>query len=181
MALLGRHATGPILAMSTVMATVFVAVQAWYARIEIVQESETQLLEKQLDICFENFDQAVALDRALRDAVPGPGIDDVWPPLIEVGSAARLEAVKRQVVPKLDAFQAGLIKASILGDLDKHRTYLAQTLEGLSKRIMDVSPTRLGAEGDAAHAALWRDLSEFLGVQYPVFTGCRMTAEGDRE
>ena len=73
----------PSLSWHLLLVPIFVAIQAWYARIEIVQAAETRFLERKLDICFENFDQAVALDTALRNAAPGEGIDERWPPLME--------------------------------------------------------------------------------------------------
>ena len=180
MAALGHRATGSVVAISTLLATIFVAAQAWYARVAFVEASRTRLLEKKLDMCFQNFDQAVALDMALRNAAPGEGIDEVWPPRVVVEDAERLLALKREVVPRLDEFEAGLAKATILGPLDKHRSYLAQKLRGLSKSLSDVSPARIGQAGtDEEVARIMRDLSEFLGGQYSVFTGCRMTALGE--
>lgn len=55
-----------IFAGSTLLATLFVAMQAWYARVAFVEASQTRLLENKLDLCFENFDDAAALDLALR-------------------------------------------------------------------------------------------------------------------
>lgn len=177
MASFGRRFTGPILAMSTLMATIFVAAQTWYARVAFVEASETRLLEKRLEICFQNFDEAVALDMALRRAAPGEGIDESWPPMVVLDSADRLLALKRDVVPALDAFEAGLAKATILGELDKYRAYLAQQVRGLSKRLTDISPARIGESSmDGEIAGVLSDLGDFLGGQYSVFTGCREIA-----
>ncbi|MEM9549889.1 MAG: hypothetical protein AAGA05_01870 [Pseudomonadota bacterium] len=173
-----RNLTGAILAASTLVAALFVAVQAWYARVQFVEASETRLLEKKLDLCFENFDSAAALDAALRAASAGASLDD-WPPRVVIQEAAQLRAVQRDVVPRLNALESGLAKASILGDLDKHRAYLAQELRGLSKRLLDIVPARIGQDKmDQEIDAVFKTLSEFLGAQYSVFTGCRLVAEG---
>ena len=65
-----RDASTIVLAASTLVAALFVAVQAWYARTSFVEASETRFLERKLDICFENFDAAAQLDIELRAAVP---------------------------------------------------------------------------------------------------------------
>ena len=174
-----RVTSNVLLAASTLLAALFVAAQAWYARVAYVEGSKSRLLEKKLDICFENFDSATALDAALRKAAPGAGLDDVWPPQVVVSDAAQLARLQEAVVPRLNGLEAGLAKASILGELDKHRAYLAQELRGLSKRLLEIVPARIGQENmDKEIDAVFATLSEFLGAQYSVFTGCRLVAEG---
>ena len=46
------------LAAGTLVAALFVAVQAYYARSSYVEGEATRFLERKLDICFENFDAA---------------------------------------------------------------------------------------------------------------------------
>ncbi len=168
-----------ILAFSTLTATVFVAIQAWYARGAFVEASATRLLEDKLDICFTSFDEAAALDTALRRAAPGMGLEDVWPPQIKAEDPATLRRIQRDVVPRLNALESSLIKATILGDLDRFRGYLAQELSGLSKNLLDVPPDRMHEPDVAARLdASLATLSEFIGAQYPVMTGCRLIAEG---
>lgn len=174
-----KLSTNLILAASTLVAAVFVAVQAWYARISFVEASETRFLERKLDTCFANFDSAAALDAALRRAAPGMALDDSWPPRIVVESPDHLTRLQIDVVPKLDALEASLTKAEILGELDRFRAYLAQQLRGLSKRLLDISPARIGEAGmDKEIGAVTTALSDFIGAQYSVFTGCRLVAEG---
>jgi hypothetical protein len=173
------RANALVLSLSTLAAALFVAVQAWYARVAFVEASETRLLEDKLDLCFQNFDAAVALDTALRLAAPGAGIDEQWPPRVVVEDPDRLARLQQDVVPLINALESGLTKASILGTLDQHRAYLAQTVDGLSRRLLSISPARIGqAEMDAEIADVLKGLSEFLGAQYLVFTGCRLVAEG---
>ena len=171
------HMSNYILAGGTLLAALFVAIQAFYARTSYVEASQTRFLEKKLDICFENFDAAAALDASLRVAAPEMMMQEVWPPRVEVKDAERLAAVQLRVVPRLDALQAGLTKASVLGDLDKYRAYLAQQLRGLSKRVLDVSPVQVADQSDDTKA-VFAALSDFIGAQYSVFTGCRLIAEG---
>lgn len=167
------------LAFSTLLATLFVAIQAWYARVAFVEASETRFLEDKLEICFESFDAAAQLDAELRRAVPSMQDQDTWPPRIVIKDAETLTRLQYDVVPRLNALQSGLIKASILGDLDKHRAYLVQELDGLSKRLLDLVPSRLGEEKmDTETDAVMAVLSDFLGAQYSVLTGCRLVAEG---
>jgi hypothetical protein len=52
------RANALVLSLSTLAAALFVAVQAWYARVAFVEASETRLLEDKLDLCFQNFDAA---------------------------------------------------------------------------------------------------------------------------
>lgn len=166
-------------AASTLLATLFVAMQAWYARVAFVEASETRLLEDKLAICFDNFDDAASLDIALRQIVPSMLLDEQWPPKIAIKDAEMLRKMQYDVVPRLNDLQSGLIKASILGDLDKHRGYLVQELNGLSKRLLDLVPPRIGEEKmDREIDAVMTTLSEFLGAQYSVLTGCRLVAEG---
>ena len=175
-----RPASNLLLAISTLIAALFVAVQAWYARVAFVEASETRLLEKKLDICFENFDAAVNLDAKLRALAPGMGVDEAWPPRVDVMHAGELVGIQQQVVPMLNALESSLAKASILGSLDRFRTYLADQAEGLSQRLISVSPARLGQEAaDAELTDILITLSEFLGAQYSVFEGCRLVAIGD--
>ncbi|MDJ0626932.1 MAG: hypothetical protein QNJ44_01630 [Rhodobacter sp.] len=171
------HFSNYLLAIGTLVAALFVAVQAWYARTTFVQSSETRFLEKKLEICFENFDAAAQLDTALRSSVPAMMDQEIWPPRVEIADAEQLDRIQRDVVPKIDYLEAGLTKASVLGPLDKFRGYLAQRVRGLSKGLLDLTPNDLG-EGNATTAAVLAALSEFLGAQYQVFTGCRLLAEG---
>ena len=167
------------LALSTFVAAVFVAVQAWYARVAYVEAQETRLLEDKLDLCFENFDAAVRLDASLRAVAPDAGLEE-WPPIVLVRNADELKSVQRRVVPHLNGLEASLSKASILGALDKHRMYMADRVRGLSKRLLDAVPDRLGdAKMDAEVNSIIKVLGEFIGGQYMVFTGCRMVAEGE--
>lgn len=166
-----------VLAASTLVAALFVAVQAFYARTSFVEASETRFLERKLDICFENFDAAAALDSELRQAVPEMTTQTDWPPKLVLNSPKRLAVFHRNVVPKLDALEAGLTKASVLENLDKYRAYLAQKIRGLSKGLMDVKPSDLTPDNTDTQAVL-AALSEFLGAQYQVLTGCRLVAEG---
>lgn len=168
-----------IFALSTVLATAFVAVQAWYARVAVVEAAQTRLLEDKLAICFDAFDAAAALDATLRQAVPGMVLDQSWPPKITIRDAETLKNLQYDVVPRLNDLQSGLIKASILGDLDKHRAYLVQELNGLPKQLLDLVPTRLGEQKMLSETdEVMATLSEFLGAQYSVLTGCRLVAEG---
>ncbi|MEM8633307.1 MAG: hypothetical protein AAGF74_18975 [Pseudomonadota bacterium] len=168
-----------LLAGSTLVAALFVAIQAWYARVTYVEQSQSRLLQEKLDLCFDNFDAAAALDQSLRSAAPGLDMQAQWPPEISVETGFELSRLQREVVPRLDDLESGLLKASILGPLDKYRAYLAQELSGLSKRLLDVAPGRLGEEAmDREVNAVFATLSEFLGAQYSVFTGCRLVAEG---
>lgn len=171
--------TNALLASSTLLAAVFVAAQAWYARVAYVEEAKTRLLQNKLDLCFQNFDDAAALDAALRAAAPGMADVDHWPPRIMLEDQEHLAHLQQSVVPRLNALESGLFKASILGELDKYRAYLAQELTGLSKRVLDIVPARVGQdEMDKEINGVMSALSEFLGAQYSVFTGCRLVAEG---
>ena len=170
-------AAGPAIAITTAL---FVAMQAWYARVAYVEEAETRLLQSKLDLCFQNFDDAAALDASLRAAAPGMTLEEQWPPRIMLEDPDHLARLQADVVPRLNALESGLFKASILGELDRFRAYLAQELSGLSKRLLDIMPSRIGQEGmDHEINAVMARLSEFLGAQYSVFTGCRMVAEGE--
>lgn len=166
-----------LLAIGTIVAALFVAVQAWYARIAYVETSQTRFLERALDICFDNFDQAARLDAALRYDLPDMAVTEGWPPKIAVTQGADLERLQRAVIPHLDALEAGLTKASVLGPLDKFRAYLAQQSRGLSKRLLDIRPEGLSPQTEDTRAA-FAALSDFFGAQYSVFTGCRLVAEG---
>ncbi|MEM7720330.1 MAG: hypothetical protein AAF222_14120 [Pseudomonadota bacterium] len=159
------------------LAAIFVAVQAYYARSSFVQADESRFLERKLDICFENFDEAARLDAMLRSTVPSMMEQEVWPPRVEINSAEKLVEVQAKVVPLLDGLTTGFTKASVLDTLDKYRAYLEQQLNGLSKRIIDLRPEQILARTDEAEAVL-KQLSEFVGAQYSVFTGCRLIAHG---
>jgi len=168
-----------LLAASTLVAALFVAVQAWYARVTFVEAASTRLLEDNLDLCFENFDAAVGLDMALRQAASRGGLSE-WPPRIIIEDAETLLRVQAAVVPHLNALEASLAKASIVGRLDKYRDYLADRVRGLSKRLLDIVPSRIGEQAmDDEITSVFTHLGDFLGGQYMVFTGCRMFADGE--
>lgn len=175
-----RLTPNTLLAMSTFVAALFVAVQAWYARVAFVETSRTRLLEDKLDLCFENFDAAVALDTQLRAASPLTAAEDAWPPKVILQDVDALMQVQRNVVPAVNALEASLSKASILGQLDKHRGYLADRIQGLSKSLLDINASQIGQKKmDAEIDRVLTRLSDFLGGQYLVFTGCRLVADGD--
>ena len=167
-----------ILACGTLLAALFVAVQAYYARSSYVEADATRFLERKLDICFQNFDTAARLDGMLRSTVPGMMEQERWPPRVQIGSARSLEEVQAKVVPLLDELTAGFTKASVLEGLDKHRVYLTQQVNGLSKQLLDLRPEDLGPENEQTNMILAK-LSDFVGAQYAVFTGCRMIARGE--
>ena len=166
-----------LLAAGTLLAALFVAVQAWYARTAYLDAAATRAVEARLDICFENFDAAAELDSALRFVIPGMMEQQDWPPKVVIDSPALLVAMQRSVAPKLDTLEAGLTKASVLGDLDKYRAFLAQQVRGLSKALLDLPPGSV-AENSPAIAEVEARLGDLLGAQYLVFTGCRGLAEG---
>ncbi len=173
-------ASNILLAVSTLIAAIFVGAQAWVARVAFVESSETRFLEKKLDICFQNFDAAVALDAELRALTPGIGEDEGWPPRVSVMDGPELVRIQDRVVPLLNSFESSLAKASILGSTDRFRLFLGGQLEGLSQRLLTVSPARLGEpEADAELTNILETLSDFLGAQYSVFEGCRLVAEGE--
>ena len=165
------------LAAGTLLAAGFVAVQAYYARSSYVEGEATRFLERKLDICFENFDSAARLDAALRATVPAMQTQDVWPPQVVAETPEELRDIQREIVPLLDELSAGFTKAEVLGQPDKFRAYLAQQLNGLSKRLNDLNPNDMTAQTEEKTAVL-KLLSEFVGGQYSVFTGCRLIAEG---
>ena len=175
-----RAPSNLLLAVSTLIAAIFVGAQAWVARVAFVEASETRLLEKKLDICFQNFDAAVALDGELRALSPGIGTDEAWPPRVEVMEGRDIVRLQGRIVPLLNGLESSLAKASILGPLDRFREFLSGRLEGLSQRLLMISPARLE---DAVTAEELGDildsLSDFLGAQYSVFEGCRLVADGD--
>ncbi len=173
-----RQGGNHLLAGATLLAAIFVAVQAWYARSSFVEGEASRRLERKLDICFENFDAAARLDAALRQAVPSMQGQETWPPKVAIEDARHLAQVQRDIVPLLDTLQSGLTKAQVLGGLDKYRAYLAQQMQGLSKQLNDASPAQIMTQ-DAATKAMLNRLSEFVGAQYSVFTGCRLVAEGE--
>jgi len=166
------------LAAGTLLAAAFVAVQAYYARSSYVEGEATRFLERKLDICFENFDAAAKLDATLRNVVPGMRAQDVWPPMIAIETQRDLVRLQDTVAPMLDKLEAGFTKAQVLGGLDKYRAYLAQQLSGLSKRLYDINPGDMTAQIEENNAVL-KQLSEFVGGQYSVFTGCRLIARGE--
>lgn len=172
--------SGTLLAVSTLVAALFVAVQAWYARVAYVETERTRLLEKKLDICFQNFDAAVALDGTLRALSPGFGKNEVWPPKVGAMNAPELVQIQAEIVPMLNGFEASLAKASILGPLDRFREYLSGQIEGLSADLQNLSPAQLGqGDGQAEVDAVLDRLSEFFAAQYSVFEGCRLVAAGE--
>ena len=173
----GPNASNYILAGGTMLAAIFVAVQAWYARSTFLEGEATRVLERKLDHCFDNFDQAAQLDSALRLASPGMDMQETWPPMVVVKTPQQLAKIQSAVVPKVDALESGLTKASVLGGLDKYRDYLAQQVRGLSKQLLDLNPAQFDPE-NAETKAVFAKLSDFLGAQYSVFTGCRLIAEG---
>lgn len=169
-----------VLALSTLVAAIFVGAQAWVARVAFVEGTETRFLEKKLDICFENFEAAISLDAELRALTPGSGEDEEWPPQVSVMDAGTLVDIQERVVPLINRFELSLAKATILGEPDRFRAFLADQADGLSQRLLMVSPSRLGnAESDAELSEIFDDLSDFLGAQYTVFEGCRLVAAGE--
>ncbi|MXQ07773.1 hypothetical protein GQ651_07930 [Alphaproteobacteria bacterium GH1-50] len=169
-----------LLALSTLIAAIFVGAQAWIARTALVEASETRLLEKKLDICFENFDAATALDAELRALTPGVGEDEEWPPSVSVMEPQTLVLIQSNIVPLLNQLESSLAKATILGEPDRFRLYLAGQAQGLSQQLMMISPARLDEpETEAALTEILDTLSEFLGAQYSVFEGCSLVAAGD--
>ena len=176
----GRGPSNILLAVSTLIAAIFVGAQAWVARVAFVEASETRLLEKKLDICFENFDAAVALDGELRALTPGVGSDESWPPRVDVMAAQDVARLQSRIVPLLNGLESSLAKASILGPLDRFRAFLTGQVSGLSQRLLMVSPARLAeAETAGELTNILETLSDFLGAQYSVFEGCRLVAEGE--
>jgi hypothetical protein len=167
------------LAISSTVATLFLAYQAVLARTTYVEATESRFLEKKMEICFDNFDSAVRLDAALRQADPSILSSDDWPPKVRVRNAADVERLKALVIPRLDELEAGLTKAEVLGGVDVHRQYLAQKLRGLSKSLLDLRAGYVLENVSTEGRAILDDLSEFIGAQYPVFTGCRMVALGE--
>lgn len=169
-----------ILSLSTLVATVFVALQAWYARVQLVDASETRLLERKLDVCFDAFDSAVALDAALRAQSSGRGTDTEWPPRIAIQTGPELVAFQIAVIPHMDQLEADLTKAGVLSPLDRFRLYLLGEIKGLSARLSQISPARMGeVETDTELEAIFDALSNFLSAQYAVLEGCRLVAKGD--
>lgn len=169
-----------ILALSTLLAAFFVALQAWYARVAYVEASETRLLGDKLDLCFDNYDAAIALDGALRALTPGVGVDEDWPPRVTAMSGPELAHLRNEVVPLITRLETSLAKARVLGMPDRFRTFLAGRLDGLAQRLMSLSPARVGEPAtDAELDEILKILSDFLGAQYAVFEGCRLVAEGE--
>lgn len=170
---------GIVIALSTLVAALFVAVQAWYARVAYVETERTRLLEKKLDICFQNFDAAVALDGALRELSPGFGMTEAWPPKVDVMNVGELVLIQERIVPMLNGFESSLAKASILGPLDRFRQYLSGEMEGLSGDLQNLSPAQLLDEAGTEEVdVVLERLSEFFAAQYSVFEGCRLVADG---
>ncbi|MEM6713385.1 MAG: hypothetical protein AAF590_14070 [Pseudomonadota bacterium] len=164
--------------MGTMIAAIFVAVQAYYARSSYVQADESRFLERKLDICFDNFDDAARLDAMLRSTLPSMMEQEVWPPRVEINSEAKLLEIQKNAVPLIDDLTAGFTKASVLGPLDKFRAYLEQQANGLSKSILDLRSEQVLAKTSDVQSVL-KQLSEFVGAQYAIFTGCRMIALGE--
>lgn len=175
-----QASSNTILAISTLIAALFVAMQAWYARGAFVEASRTRLLEQKLELCFQSFDAAVALDGELRDLAPGFGIDEVWPPEVTAMDAPKLVEIQERIVPKLNLLHTTISKASVLGSLDRFRSYLLGELDGLSEELLMASPSQLRTEeGREQLDDVLNDLGEFFGAQYPVFEGCRLVAQGE--
>ena len=174
----GSNLSNYMLAGGTLIAALFVAVQAYYARSSYVEADATRFLERKLDICFENFDDAAQLDSMLRATVPGMTEQEVWPPKVRIETPRALAEIQTKVVPLLDKLTAGLTKASVLGGLDKYRQYLSERINGLSKKLLDLRPADLDPENPTTQAIV-AQLSDFIGAQYSVFTGCRLIAKGE--
>ena len=165
-----RLKSNVILALSTLVAAIFVAVQAWYARVAFVEEMEARFREKQLELCFESFDAAAALDAELRIFSVG----NEWPPRVTSMSEVDFRRIQRDIVPRLNTLEASLAKAALHAPLDKFRGFLFDRLEGISERISSVSYQGMANEVDSAEfEVIIGSLDDFLGAQYPVFEGCR--------
>ena len=159
-----------ILALSTLVAAIFVAVQAWYARVAFVEEMDARFREKQLELCFDAFDAAATLDAELRLFTTG----DEWPPKVESIGELEFRRIQQEVVPKLNALEASLAKAALHAPLDKFRGFLFERLEGISERISSVTYQSMSdSSGAAEFEEVIASLNDFLGAQYPVFEGCR--------
>ena len=166
------------IALSTVAAAVFVAIQAWYARVQVVEASETRLLEKELDICFNSFDAAAALDTELKALAREGMHPEVWPPEVMVSGEAELVTFQRTVPQLLTALETGLMKADVLGGLDRHRAYLLQQISGLAERLSSLNPSLANAaDPDPEVKSVFASLSEFIGAQYLVYEGCKTVAQ----
>jgi hypothetical protein len=166
------------IAISTVAAAVFVAIQAWYARVQVVEASASRLLEQQLDICFDTFDAASRLDAELRQLAREGQHAEVWPPMVTVERPSELVAFQTRVPPLLAGVENGLMKAGVLGPLDKHRAFLSQQITGLGERLLALNPNLAGkAEPDAQVKEIFAALSDFVGAQYLVSEGCKTVAQ----
>lgn len=174
-----RTAGQIVLVFSTLLAAIFVAVQAFYARTALVNAQSNRLLESRVAACFDNFDAAVALDSELRLLAPGANSEANWPPMLVIASPDQVLALQRRVLPLLDALEASLVKASILGPLDRYRAYLSGRINGLGPRLLMLDPQSIAApqmHGEAV--AVLARLSDFLGAQYQISEGCRTIAGG---
>ncbi|RYH12356.1 hypothetical protein [Tropicimonas sp. IMCC6043] len=166
------------IAVSTVAAAIFVAIQAWYARVQVVEAANTRLLERELDFCLETFDEAEALDAELKSLAREGMHPEIWPPKAMASSAAELLEYQRRVPPLLGALENGLMKGAILRPLDDHRAYLAQQIEGLGEALASLNPVLADkAEPNAQVTNVFTALSEFIGAQYLVFEGCKTVAQ----
>ena len=166
------------IAVSTVAAAIFVAIQAWYARVQVVEASASRILEQQLDICFDTFDAASRLDGELRQLAREGSHANVWPPMVMAASSAELVRFQTRVPPLLAGLENGLMKASVLGPLDKHRGFLAQQIAGLGERLLTLNPNLADtAETDAQVKEVFAALSDFVGAQYLVNEGCKTVAQ----
>lgn len=166
------------IALSTVAAAVFVAIQAWYARVQVVEASSTRLLEKELDICFESFDAAAALDTELKALARQGMHKETWPPSVMAASAGELLKFQRTVPQLLVGLETGLMKADVLGGLDKNRSYLLQHISGLGEQLSSLNPSLANqAEPDPEVKGVFASLSEFIGAQYLVYEGCKTVAQ----
>ncbi|PRY21510.1 hypothetical protein CLV78_109123 [Aliiruegeria haliotis] len=166
------------IAVSTVAAAIFVAIQAWYARAQVVAESSSRVLEQRLDICFDTVDAAGQLDAELRQLAREGMHADTWPPRVMAGSSEELIRFQTRVPPLLSELENGLMKAEILGTLDTHRAYLEQQISGLGEQLLSLNP-RLAdaAEPHPEVERVFTSLSEFIGAQYLVHEGCRTVAQ----
>ncbi|MFD0978532.1 hypothetical protein [Tropicimonas aquimaris] len=166
------------IAVSTVAAAIFVAIQAWYARVQVVDASSARMLEQQLDICFDTFDAASRLDTELRQLAREGSHADVWPPMVMADSRDEMVRFQTSVPPLLAHLENGLMKASVLGPLDRHRAFLAQQIAGLGERLLTLNPNLAGqAETDAQVKDIFAALSDFVGAQYLVNEGCKTVAQ----
>ncbi|MGB0658901.1 MAG: hypothetical protein ACPGNV_01890 [Mangrovicoccus sp.] len=165
-------------AASTLLAALFVAVQAWYARVAFVEASSTRLLQARLDACFDNYDAASALDAELRSISGDPDAPEAWPARVVPLSPAQGVVVHNQILPAVERLEASLMKSSILGPLGKERDYLLQHISGLGQRIRLIPPSQITRQSENSDLrAVFASLSEFIGAQHLILLGCRKVTE----